>query len=309
MRLSSKLAWTAVFVACSFPILRAQDLAPRAYVVTPLHSNAVVLTYSYYSGGVLVDGSLPVNNATGTYSVPVFSLYHSFPFFGRSANATASLPYAVGTFQGEIQGQSVQLYRSGLADAQFRLSVNLFGAHAMPLREFARWRQKTLLGASVKVAAPTGQYDSDKLVNWGSNRWSVKPELGYSERWRNWVLDAYAGAWFYTLNPHSFSVPVAEPQRESPIGAFESHLSYDLKPRLWVSFDGNFWFGGVSTLNGIRNPATRQTSSRIGVTASMPLGKHQSVKLSYSDGAYVRFGGNFNNVSVGWQYSWIGHPQ
>jgi hypothetical protein len=156
--------------------------------------------------------------------------------------------------------------------------------------------------------APTGQYDPSKLVNWGTNRWAFKPDIGYSRRWGNWVLDSYAGVWFYTANPRYYSPPTPKPQTEQPIGAFEGHLSYDVKPRLWFSLDGNFWFGGVTSLNGIANLATRQASSRIGVTASVPLGKHQSVKVSYSNGDYIRFGGNYQNVSAGWQYSWIGRP-
>ena len=53
----------------------------------------------------------------------------------------------------------------------------------MPAQEFRKWRQKTLLGVSLKVVAPTGQYDPTKLVNWGTNRWALKPDFGYSERW------------------------------------------------------------------------------------------------------------------------------
>ena len=102
--------------------------------------------------------------------------------------------------------------------------------------------------------------------------------------------------WFYTTNPHYYSPPVPKPQSEKPIGAFEGHLSYDVKPRLWFSLDGNFWFGGVTSLSGIANPATRQTSSRIGITAAVPLGTHQSVKVSYNNGAYIRFGGNYQSV-------------
>ena len=49
---------------------------------------------------------------------------------------------------------------------------------------------EVLLGASLRVIAPTDQYDATKIVNWGINRWALKPELGYSERWGNWVLDA-----------------------------------------------------------------------------------------------------------------------
>ena len=111
--------------------LAAQDLAPRAYVITPVNSNAVNLTYGFYSGGVDFNGSVPISNAEGTYSVPVFSLYHSFNFFGHSANITAGLPYGVGTFSGVAFGQQKSVYRSGLLDLSARLSVNLIGGPAM----------------------------------------------------------------------------------------------------------------------------------------------------------------------------------
>jgi hypothetical protein len=309
MQLAFKLAWPMVVVASSLTLLWAQDLSPRAYVITPLHSNAVIMTYSFYHGGVLFDGAAPIANATGTYNVSIFTYYHAFDFLGRSANINASLPYAVGNFQGTVAGIQQQIYRSGLLDFTSRVSVNLRGGPAMPVQELRKWNQKTLLGVSLKVLAPTGQYDPTKLVNWGANRWAFKPEFGYSERWGHWVLDSYAGVWFYTTNPRSFSPPLPQPQNEKPIGSFEGHLSYDLKPRLWFSLDGNFWFGGVTSLSGIANPATRQTGSRVGVTASLPLGKAHSVKVSYDDGDYIRFGGNYQSVAIGWQYSWIGSPK
>jgi hypothetical protein len=158
------------------------------------------------------------------------------------------------------------------------------------------------------VIAPTGQYGAAKLVNWGINRWAFKPEFGYSERWGKWILDGYAGVWFYTTNSAFYAVPAPKPQTEAPIGSFEGHLSYDFAKyrRLWASLDGNFWFGGVTALNGIRNLQSKQTGSRIGATVSVPFTKHQSLKCSYSDGTYIRFGGDYQNLSVAWQYSWIG---
>lgn len=302
------LVCSVTIAASSLKPVWAQDLSPRAYLITPLHFNALVTTYSFYSGSILLDGAAPVTGATGTYSVPILGYYHSFNFLGRSANLNAALPYAVGHFQGNVAGQPRTLYRSGLLDFTSRISVNLKGGPSMPIEEFMKWRQKTLLGVSLKVLAPTGQYDPTKLVNWGTNRWAFKPELGYSRRWRNWFLDSYGGAWFYTTNPRFYSPPSPKPQTESPIGSFEGHLSYDVKPKLWFSLDGNFWFGGVTSLNGLANSATRQTSSRIGATAAIPFGQHQSVKVSYNNGAYIRFGGNYQSLSVAWQYSWFGWP-
>jgi hypothetical protein len=313
MRPFIKLVLSTAIAVCSLQSLRAQDLSPRAYVITPLHWNAIILTWSFYDGSILFDGTAPITGATGTYQVPILSYYHSFSFFGRSANITGSLPYAVGNFQGTVVGAEKHLYRSGLLDSSFRLSVNLKGGPAMPVQKFAKWQQKMLLGVSLKVVAPTGQYNPTKLINWGANRWGFKPEFGYSERWGHWVLDGYAGVWFYTKNPEFFShnvyFPGTQSQTQNPIAAFEGHLSYDVKPRLWFSLDGNYWFGGTTSLNGVTNPLTHENNSRIGGTASIPVTKHQSLKFSYNNGDYIRYGGNYQSVSVAWQYSWLGRPR
>ena len=95
-------------------------------------------------------------------------------------------------------------------------------------------------------------------MNWGANRWGFKPELGYSERWGHWVVDGYAGVWLYTENSASYDGPVTKPQSEAPVGSLEGHLSYDLRQRLWMSLDGNFWYGGVTSLSGIQNLATNR---------------------------------------------------
>ena len=292
--------------------MHAQDLAPRAYIITPIHSNALTISYGFYSGNLNFDGSVPITDATARASIPVVSYFHSMNFFGRSANFVASLPYGVANFHGTVLGSETNVYRSGLFDSVYRISVNLVGGPAMDLKDFRKWKQKTLIGVSLRVVAPTGQYDSTKLINFGSNRWAFKPELGLSRRWGHWVVDAYGGAWFYTTNPKFFSEnqynPGVTTQNQAPIGALEGHLSYDVKPRLWASLDGNFWFGGAISKDGVENPASALRNSRIGGTVSFPISKHQSMKFSYNNGAYIKYGGNFQNITVAWQYSWFGRP-
>ena len=186
-KLGLRLLLLAILTGMLTDSCRAQDLAPRAYLITPVHSNSINLTYSYFSGGLDLNGVIPVSNATATYSVPNIGYYHSLNFFGRSANIAVGLPYGIGTFQGSELGTNKQLYRSGLLDLGFRLAVNLKGGPAMSPAQFAKWKQKTVLGASLKVVAPTGQYDPAKLINWGINRWAFKPEFGYSQRFGKWI--------------------------------------------------------------------------------------------------------------------------
>ena len=310
-RLTSVLV-VAALLFCPLSILCAQDLSPRAYLITPIHSNAVTLSYSFSDGSINFNGALPVSDAKGRYSVPILGYFHSFSFFGRLANVGAVLPYAVGNFHGTTAAVPQHLYRSGLVDSFYRVSVNLKGGPAMPAREFVQWRQKVLLGVSLNVIAPTGQYNPTTLINWGANRWAFKPEFGYSQRWGNWIVDGYAGGWFFTTNPefwsHNSSYPGTRSQSQRPMASFEGHLSYDFKPGVWISLDGNFWVGGRTSVAAVENSLTRQQNSRLGGTGAIRIAKHQSLKFGYSDGTYVRYGGNYQNVSIGWQYSWLGKP-
>ena len=304
-------AW--LLIVSSAPAVRGQDLAPRAYLITPVKSDAITVAYSFNDGELLLEGAAPITDATGRLNVPNVAYYHSLGLLGRSANVTVGLAYGVGNFEGTVLGEERSIYRSGLFDAVFRISVNLVGGPAMSGAEMRQWRQKTLLGVSLKVIAPTGQYDPTKMINLGANRWAFKPELGLSQRWGHFILDAYGSIWLFTENPEFFSrnewFPGTQSQTQDPIGALETHLSYDFRPRFWVSLDGNFWYGGRTSLNGVENPATLQKNSRIGVTASFPLTRHQSVKVGYARGAYIRFGGDYDVVSAAWQYSWIGRPK
>jgi len=310
MRYAPKLSMAVLLISAG--LCRAQTLTPRAYVITPVHSNAIIMTYSYSTGGTLFDPSLPITDAKATFSAPVISYYHSLDFFGRSANIAALLPYVVGDFSGNVLGNAASTHRSGLGDLAFRFSVNLLGGPAMALKEFGSWHQKTLVGFSLVVSAPTGQYDPTRLINLGTNRGAFKPELGVSKRWGKWILDAYGGVWFYTTNPEFFShnqyYPGINTLSQQPIGATEMHFSYDVKPRYWVSFDANYWYGGRLSLNGIERPDTLLSSSRLGGTGSIPLTKHSAMKLSYSNGLYIRLGGNYQTISIAYQYSWIGKP-
>jgi hypothetical protein len=223
------------------------------------------------------------------------------------------LPYGVGNFQGIVVDAPKSAHLSGLLDSVFRFSVNLKGGPAMQPDEFMKWQQKLLIGVSFKIVPPTGQYDPTKLINWGTNRWAFKPELGVSRRWGHWVLDTYGGVWCFTTNQEFFShntfVTGTQSQSQGPIVTVEGHLSHDFKPRLWVSLDANFWYGGRTNLNGVVSPNTVQENSRIGVTTSIPITKRQSLKMSYNHGAYTKYGGTYNNVSLGWQYSWLGWPK
>ena len=286
--------------------LYAQDLTPRAYVITPTGSHAVILSTSFNKGAVLADPTVPIEGARSSFQLPVLGYYQSLNVLSRSSNVTVILPYVHGDFEGRVNESLIQAYRSGLADARVRFSVNLNGGPAMHLGEFLKWSEKRLIGASLTISIPLSQYDPARLINPGTNRWGFKPEIGVSRRWRRWVADWYTGAWFFTNNGRFF--PGQSLRTQAPLGVVEGHLDYYLKPRLWASLDANFWAGNRSTIDGVEKK-DQQRNSRIGATLSIPINRHQSVKFSYSQGAYVTIGGDFRTMTVAWQYAWIAQPR
>ena len=171
----------------------------------------------------------------------------------------------------------------------------------MHLDEFVRWRRKTVVGASVAVVPPLGQYDPNRLVNISSNRWAFKPEVGLSRRLGDWFVDVYLGAWLFAANSN-FQGRV---RQQDPIVSSQLHISYNIRPRLWAAFDANFYVGGRTTVDGERR-FDLQRNSRIGGTLAVPLTKRQSVKGSVSSGARTTIGAAFTSISVGYQYMWGG---
>jgi hypothetical protein len=169
----------------------------------------------------------------------------------------------------------------------------------MRLPEFIKHKNKANLGASLIVTAPTGQYDPEKFVNIGQNRWGFKPEVGLSKFFGKWQMDAYAGVWLFTTN-ENFRGGI---RSQDPIASFQFHLTYNLRPAFWFGVDANFYSGGLTHTNGV--PGTiKQNNSRIGGTLSLPVARGQSAKFSVSRGVIATRGGNFTTFGAAYNYTW-----
>lgn len=282
-----------------------QDLEPRAYSASPVGTSFVGVAFGRSSGDISFDPTVPITNAKATLHAPALGLGQTFAFFGRQALFAAGLPYAWGTASGDVGNNQQSVYRSGLADVRSRFSVILRGNHAMNFREFAkRPRRKFIIGTSLTMISPTGQYGNTKLINIGTNRWSFKPEIGVSWPVKKLDLDLYAGAWFFTDN-RSFYMGHST-RSQDPLTTLQAHISYTVRRGLWVAIDST-WYGGGSVTVDNGTPSERQANSRLGATVSVPLAKGHSFKVAYSDGVSGRVGSKFSTITVGWQYVWFDH--
>lgn len=290
-------------VVCSTS-LPAQELVPASYTPAPYGVNVLSLASQYNTGDISFDPVLPIDVSDAKILGSTLGYARTLNIAGRSANVGLIVPYILGDLKGLYLGEPASAERSGLGDIAFRGAINLYGGPAMSPKEFSTYRPRTLIGASLIIKGPTGQYDSSKLINIGTNRWSFKPEIGVVQVIGRWAIDAYVGAWFFTDNTEFFG---GTTRAQDPIYSTQVHLRYLFKPGLWAAVDGNFWIGGQTSINGAAND-DEQRNSRVGATLSMRLGGRHNLRVAVSAGAITRIGGDFNSVGVSYNYSWRKKP-
>jgi hypothetical protein len=277
-----------------------QELQPRAYLPAPVGLSFFGISYSGNSGGLLFDPSLPVEDGHVNASIPTVAFGKALNAFGRTGQFLAVLPYVVADVSGKVAGVEASRHRSGLADSTFRFAMNIHGAPAMHLKEFASYHPKTLVGASLTVIAPTGQYDPNVLVNIGTNRWAFKPELGLSHFRGKWEFEAAFGAWLYTKNSNFYGGTF---RTQDPLGSIQAHVVRLLPHRMWAAFDGTFYTGGRTHV-GNTIKADYQGNTRFGATLAIAIGPRQVLKFAYFDGTTTRIGSDISSISVAYQVIW-----
>lgn len=279
----------------------AQELEPRVYLASPVGTSIIVVGAATQRGDVVFDPTLPVKDVRARVGALVFGYYRSFDFFGRSASLGGNFPLVRASVNGLVAGEAARVDRFGQGDASARLTVNLAGSPAMDTATFVKRGRHANLGASVVLLMPTGQYDSTRLVNIGTNRWSVKPEVGVSLPFgQRGLIDTYAGVWLFGRNDDY----VGGVREQEPLFTTQLHISYNLSPRAWAAFDATFYSGGGAKVDGAE-PVERVSNTRFGGTLSLPLARRQSLKFAYSTGGWVRLGSDFNTFSIAWSYALV----
>jgi|APIni6443716594_1056825.scaffolds.fasta_scaffold00888_2 hypothetical protein len=298
------IAITVVFLLINAEGSRAQDLDPRAYARIPVNVTVVVAGFGYSNGGIVTDATLPVGDLQARIGSPSLGAVRSFSLLGRTAQVSAFLPYAWGEVTGTINGEPQSTTRSGFSDMRLRFSWLLLGAPAATPAEIIGAPRKTILGMSLSITAPTGEYFPDKMINLGASRLAFKPELAISQPFgKRWLIDFYAGLWLFTDNNAYY--PGTSVRSQEPLGSFQGHISYNIQPLMWVALDMTYYTGGKSTVDDVQMD-DRQSNSRIGATMVLPVKKLHSIKFAYSTGAIIRSGADFTTFSVGWQSTFLG---
>ncbi|MDO8940710.1 MAG: transporter [Methylicorpusculum sp.] len=280
--------------------VNATDIEPRSYSNIPVGLNFLVTGYAHTRGNVTFAPSVPITNGKLETHSAFLAYVRSLDFWGKSGKIDIIIPHAWISGEADVLGETRTREVGGFADPLVRLYVNIYGAPALSMKEFANYQQDTLVGLSLAVSAPGGQYDPTKLVNIGTNRWFIKPELGISKAWGPLTAEIAAGAFIFTDNDEPFQGKNLE---QDPLYSLQAHLIYNVTRGIWVAFDTNYYTGGETTKDQIEGN-NLQENWRVGGTLALPLSRQFSVKLYGNTGVYSRTGSNFDIVGMAFQFRW-----
>ena len=277
-----------------------QELEPGAYSPAPAGMNAFVVSNSFSTGDLAFDPAVPIDEANATINLTTLAYARTLGLFGRAASVGIGAPIAYGNLSGFYLGEPAEATRFGPGDPRARIAVNLYGARALTPKEFVSTPMRRLVGASLTISMPLGQYSQERVINIGNHRWGFKPELGMVSQIGRWTLESMGGVWLFTRNSEFYR---GSERTQQPIGSLQFHLHYAISPRLLVSGNTNFYWGGRTTVNGRQN-FDLQRNSRLGGTLSRALAGGRTLRVAVSRGAYTTIGGAFTNISAAFQQVW-----
>ncbi len=282
---------------CSVQQALSQELSPRAYWPAPVGTQILTAGYAYTNGDIIPDPSLPVTGFDSDINAVKVGYLRAIDLFGRSSNFQLELPYADGTSRiVGPNGAELEREYKGQGDVSARLSINLFGAPALQPEDFAALRAnpKPILGASLKIVAPTGRYDDRRVLNVGANRWAAKAELGYMRALtKKWLFESQAGLWVFGDNDDFLGAR----KEQEPIASLQLHLVRRFSPGLWGSVNTSLYRGGRSRIDGVKLDDL-QRDMKLGATLAFPVAKGHVIRLGYNTGSINDDSEKFNEFSV-----------
>lgn len=296
--LHRRFALAMVLLVLNTSLAYSQELEPRSYANIPVGQTFLVLGYVHSEGGLSPSPSVPVEDAELTIDGIALGMAHTFAIAGSSSKVDAVLSRLCEKGSAILQGEEIEGRRCGYSDPKVRLTWNFIGAPALDLKDFSQWQAGLVVGTSVQLSIPTGDYDKDKLINTGANRWVLRPGIGLSYRAKRWYYDIFTSVYFYQDNDDYFNNARLA---QDPLYALQGHLIYSLKKGSWISLNANFFRGGETKKNGVSSDDL-QENSRFGVTYSKPISRQHSIKLYANTGVITHIGNDFDTLGLAWQY-------
>ena len=241
----------------------AQAEPPTSWLMPP--KDLWAFSYQYLDLESNVTPSRDVVLASGTVKAYVNSIpvVRSFAIGNRIAqifviptfgNLTAAVDVEDIPGFGEVDIDPIEVIdKTGMMDSQFVFRVGLLNAPALNIIELAKWERKFQIYGLFGVTLPTGEYDSRRRINLGSNRWGLRfgapMVLPLNENKKKPAdLEIHPNITFFTNNNDPF---VGDTKNQKPLLRLNTAFTKYFTSKFYSSVGVGFQYGGVTQIDDL----------------------------------------------------------
>jgi hypothetical protein len=207
---------------------------------------------------------------------------------------------------GVAPGSSFSQSASGYADPTMQLDINLLGTS--PLKstvDLVNYEPTLTLDTAVMLAFPVGEYDDDKLVNMGLNRWygrvafPFKYHFGVFSPGYKSSLELIPSVWFFAENDDF----MGQKLENDPLYQFEAHLTHDFTRTFWGSLDLLYRSGFQSEING-SDVGDELNVGNLGFTLNYQVTDNLTIHGGYSSNLFGDDDLDNSIIRIQFVYAW-----
>ncbi len=284
---------------------QAQDLEPRRWSHLPMGLNVLGIGAGWSDSDILFDPVLRISDANSDVYIGAASYVRTFAFLGKSGRVDLNVPYAAGRWEGLVDGVDTVVRRRGFMDPRIRFSINLYGAPPLSGQAYMQYKREnpvmTTVGAALAVTLPLGDYNDQKLINLGNNRFVIRPQLGVLHQHYQWQFELTGSVFLYQKNDEFWK---GNELKQDPLWFVQGHVIYTFKPGWWASLSGGYAYDGRSHINDVPKEDDRRTNY-FAVSLGVPINARQGLKFTYlTSDTNISVGSHSNALLAAWSINW-----
>jgi len=195
---------------------------------------------------------------------------------------------------------------SGFADPSVQLDVNLFGTPKLPaIFSYMNYEPSWTLDAAFLLGVPLGQYDDDKLVNMGLNRFygrfafPFKYHFGVFTPGYRSSLEVVPSVWLFAENDDF----LGQTLKNDPLWQVEAHWTHDFTRHFFGSLDLLYRDGFGSEIDGVDAGSDVEIGD-LGFTLNFGVTDNVTIRTSFSSNVFGDSDIDTSMIRLQFVYAW-----
>ena len=271
----------------------AGESDPRDAIPLPGGTNAVLFYYRNISGNQYnVNGNTAFKDAELTANLGIGRYVHYWAIDKWTIAVNLIQPF--GNLHTELAASGIDQMSSGLGDT----TGNVTAWYPLILeKDNMFW-----MGAAFYLTAPTGQYDQDKIINLGANRWNYRFEVA-PVIWLKgpFTLEVLGNVDIYTDNDKFTANSLTLAQ--DPVWSALTHVTYNITKDFWIGGSYFYHTGGETSINGVKQN-DKITEQKLMFTTGFMITPQTQLLLQYAQDVVMDNGFKTSAIQTRFAYLW-----